>query len=41
MGAAGYERFMQRYRSERTNEELMQLYHHIVDNWSAESRRFA
>lgn len=37
MGAAGYQRFMERYRSERTNQELMDLYRTIVSKPSAES----
>lgn len=41
MGSAGYERFMDRYRSERTNQELMQLYRRIVSEWPAERRRIA
>lgn len=41
MGAAGYERFMDRYRSERTNEELMQLYRRILDEWPSERREIA
>ncbi|WP_284775268.1 glycosyltransferase [Agrobacterium sp. lyk4-40-TYG-31] len=41
MGAAGYERFMDRYRSERTNEELMQLYRTILNEPPAERRKIA
>ncbi len=41
MGAAGYVRFMERYRSERTVEELMQLYRRIVGDWPVEQRRIA
>jgi glycosyltransferase involved in cell wall biosynthesis len=41
MGAAGYVRFMERYRSERTAEELMELYRRIVDDWPVEHRRIA
>lgn len=36
MGAAGHVRFLDRYRSERTNRELMQLYQRIMDELPAE-----
>lgn len=38
MGAAGHDRFMERYRSERTNQQLMSLYRSILDERAAESR---
>lgn len=41
MGEAGHVRFLDRYRSERTNRELMQLYRHIMDDLPAERRRIA
>lgn len=41
MGAAGYVRFIERYKSERTAEELMQLYRRMVDDWPVEKRRIA
>jgi glycosyltransferase involved in cell wall biosynthesis len=41
MGSAGYERFMERYRSERTNDELMQLYRRVSNDWPVESREIA
>lgn len=41
LGAAGYDRFMARYRSERTNDELMELYRRILNKWPDERRRIA
>ncbi|NTF34174.1 glycosyltransferase [Rhizobium skierniewicense] len=41
MGSAGYARFIERYRSERTNSTLMQLYRDIVKEAPAESRKIA
>ncbi|MGV1754523.1 glycosyltransferase family 4 protein [Agrobacterium sp. CG674] len=41
MGEAGHVRFLDRYRSERTNRELMQVYQRIMDDLPAERRRIA
>ncbi|NTF09641.1 glycosyltransferase family 4 protein [Agrobacterium rubi] len=41
MGTAGYARFIERYRSERTNSTLMQLYRTIVNEAPVESRKIA
>lgn len=39
MGAAGHARFLERYRSERTNRQLMDLYRNILNERAVESRR--